>query len=76
MGGLDGAAILAHALTLAPSVAYFVPKNTDLGQLASLARDHGLPLEIERCSLNGHESTLARGRELKHARPHAEIVCC
>ena len=55
MGGLDGAAILRHALSLAPSVAYFLPRNADLEQVASLAREHGVPLEIERCALNGHE---------------------
>ena len=55
MGGLDGATILRHALALAPSVAYFLPKNADVGQVEALAYELGMPLEMERCSLNGHE---------------------
>ena len=58
MGDLDGAAILEHALRLAPSVAYFLPKNTDISQIEALALAHNVPLEIERCSLNGHEKGL------------------
>ena len=58
MGGLDGAEILRHALKLAPSVAYFLPRNADLRQLKALAREHGVPLELERCWLNGHEKGL------------------
>ena len=58
MGGLDGAAILRHALRLAPSVAYFLPRNADVAQVEALALEHGVPLEIERVSLNGHEKGL------------------
>jgi trimethylguanosine synthase len=58
MGGLDGAAILRHALALAPSVAYFLPKNTHVAQICELARENHVTLEIERCSLNGHEKGL------------------
>ena len=58
MGELDGAAILEHALRLAPTVAYFLPKNTDIVQIEALALAHNVSLEIERLSLNGHEKGL------------------
>ena len=54
MGGLDGAEILRSALAIAPSVCYFLPKNTDEAQVEALAREAGVRLELERCSLNGH----------------------
>ena len=54
MGGLDGAQILRDALGAAPNVAYFLPRNTDRAQVAQLAREAGVPLEIEVCKLNGH----------------------
>ena len=53
MGGLDGAEILRQALRIAPSVCYFLPKNTSEAQLEALAADAGVRLELERCSLNG-----------------------
>jgi trimethylguanosine synthase len=54
MGGLDGAEILRAALRIAPNVAYFLPRNADERQIAQLAAEAGVPVEIERCRLNGH----------------------
>ena len=54
MGGLDGVEILRAALRVAPNVAYFVPKNVDVAQIATLASEVDLPVEVERCKLNGH----------------------
>jgi hypothetical protein len=54
MGGLDGLQILRIALRIAPNVAYFLPRNTDLDQLAALAAETGVPLEVEHCYINGH----------------------
>lgn len=54
MGGLDGAAVLRAALDVAPNVAYFLPKNADERQIAALAAEAGVAVEIEACRLNGH----------------------
>jgi hypothetical protein len=58
MGGLDGVAILRHALRIAPNVCYFLPRNADEAQVVLLAREMGCKLEMERCRLNGHEKAL------------------
>ena len=54
MGGLDGAEVLRAALAVAPNVAYFLPRNTGEAQIARLAREAGVPVEVERLKLNGH----------------------
>ena len=54
MGGLDGAEILRSALRVAPNVAYFLPRNADERQIEQLAREAGVPVEVECCRLNGH----------------------
>ena len=58
MGGLDGAEILRAALRDAPNVAYFLPKNADERQIAQLAAEAGVPVEVEVCKLNGHAKGL------------------
>ena len=55
MGGLDGAAVLRAALGAAPNAAYFLPKNVDRRRVRALAREAGVPVEIERCQLNGRD---------------------
>ena len=58
MGGLDGLQILRLALRIAPNVAYFLPRNADAAQVRALADEAGVRLQVERCSLNGHEKGL------------------
>ena len=53
MGGLDGTAVLHAALAAAPNAAYYLPRNVRRGQVSARARE--VPLELERCFLNGHE---------------------
>ena len=55
MGGLNGAEILAAALIIAPSVAYFLPKNIDQKRCRALARQAGVSIEFEHCVLNKHD---------------------
>ncbi|KAL1525306.1 hypothetical protein AB1Y20_020167 [Prymnesium parvum] len=54
MGGLNGSEILHAALSIAPNVAYFLPKNTNLAQIEKLARDAGVRLHVDKCLLNNH----------------------
>ena len=45
--GLNGIDLLVTALCLAPAVAYYLPKQTDRGQLQALADSLGATLELE-----------------------------
>lgn len=58
MGGLDGEEVLRTALRVAPNVAYYLPRNADMQQVERLAQEAGVSLEVERCTLNGHEKGL------------------
>ena len=46
--------LMCMACALHVQVAYFLPRNTGQAQIARLAREAGVPVEVEALKLNGH----------------------
>lgn len=53
MGGLDGCRIFRLAERLSANIAYFLPRNTPVGQILALANHHLKKVDIEQSFLNG-----------------------